>query len=357
MKKVKMLLVYVVLLIGIVAVALLAYRLSMTPKELVTEPNFKLVPGAEDEEQVENMENYETLVVTPTAVSEIEKLPEKEKESTDYSHYLLLGVDTRDSIKTSKSDAVMLLSINELKGRVLITTIPRDLYVYIKGKGWDKLAYAYSYGKSELVKQTIENNLDISIKGYFTIDFEGLEHIVDELGGLTLFLTEKESNHIRDFFKVEGTEAGQNQLNGKQVVAYSRIRLIDSDFQRMNREYTILSAFYDKLNKYSKTTYPKLISELYDYLKTDCTLAKCIDIISVIEEEGLEQMDTYPLVKSKDGYGRIIDGVYYFVLDDMKECISQWHAYLGDNYKPSTYFQMISDSLANIILESKGIAP
>jgi LCP family protein required for cell wall assembly len=348
-QKLVVLIFYLLLMVLIAAAAVFAYRLSKSREELLVSPDFNLVPATEAGEKIENMYEFETMENSSFPVEELEDLEKTKHRDSEYVHYLILGVDTRDGEKLSKSDAIMILSIDESTGKVVLTSIPRDWYVYIQGKGWDKIAYAYTYGKTALVEDTLELNCDITFSGYFTIGFEGLEDIIDQLGGVEITLTEEESEHLLTFYGVDGTHAGVNLLDGLQTINYCRICKIDSDFVRTNRQYKVLCAIYDKFKETSSVYYPKLVSEFYNYVSTDCSAAECVDIISAVYEEGLEQLDYGLMFSEEDGSGRNIDEVYYFVLDDMEKTIQKWYTNLGDEeYEPSETLKKISAYLASI---------
>jgi LCP family protein required for cell wall assembly len=348
-QKLVVLIFYLLLMILIATVAVFAYRLSKSREEVSVNPDFNLIPATEAGEKIENIYEFETMENLDFTVEELENLEKTKHRDSEYVHYLILGVDTRESEKLSKSDAIIILSINESTGKVSITSIPRDWYVYIQGKGWDKIAYAYAYGKTALVRDTLELNCDVTFSGYFTIGFEGLEKIIDRLGGVEITLTEEESEHMLNFYGVEGTHAGLNLLNGLQTINYCRICKIDSDFVRTNRQYNVLCAIYDKFRETSSVYYPKMVSEFYDYVSTDCSSAECVDIISAIYEEGLQQLEYGLMFDEDDGSGRNIDGVYYFVLDNMESTIQEWYTHLGDeDYEPSENLKKISTYLSNI---------
>jgi hypothetical protein len=111
----------------------------------------------------------------------------------------------------------------------------------------------------------------------------------------------------------------------------------------------VLCAIYDKFKETSSVYYPKLVSEFYNYVSTDCSAAECVDIISAVYEEGLEQLDYGLMFSEEDGSGRNIDEVYYFVLDDMEKTIQKWYTNLGDEeYEPSETLKKISAYLASI---------
>jgi len=165
-----------------------------------------------------------------------------------WTHYLLLGVDGEtDSYKGKRSDAMIVMSVNSGEGRLVLSSVPRDTLVYIEGKGFDKLTHAYAYGGAKLTVKTFEENFDIDIQNYFTINFKAMRDMVDLIGGLELTLTDAEAKHMGDYYAAWGLSGGTQVLDGAEVLAYCRVRKIDSDYKRNDRQYRVLMAIYDEV--------------------------------------------------------------------------------------------------------------
>src|SRR5699024_7564303 len=97
----------------------------------------------------------------------------------------LFGVDSRDTEGMSgRSDTVVIASIDKKHDKIKLTSLMRDTYLDIPNKGMDKLTHAYAYGGPELAIKTINQNFDMNIRDYATVDFFGLEAIIDALGGV-----------------------------------------------------------------------------------------------------------------------------------------------------------------------------
>lgn len=288
--------------------------------------DFDVTMEPEDENEINagGEENIEDITAAEDPIDELEGLGDDPTKDKGYKHYLLLGLDgLTGGFKGKRSDAIMIASVNQKAGRLVLTSIPRDTYVYIEGKGYDKITHAYAYGQAQLTVETIENNFDIDIENYFTINFDGMEKLVDLVGGVPMTLTQAESNNIRDFFGVPGTRAGDNLLTGVQALTYCRVRMIDSDFKRTERQYKVLMALYDKAKTMSPTKYPELLKTVYDYLYTDATISDCIGLATDVMGMGIDSMENVLLFSNDNGAGKMINGIYYFVPHDLEQTIRE----------------------------------
>ena len=194
-------------------------------------------------------------------------------EQKGVKNILLLGTDERVSGETSRSDAIIVLSINENRKKIVMTSILRDSYVEITGYGKNRINHAYQMGGAALMIQTIENNFKIPIDSYAKVDFFSFMGIIDKLGGVPITVTQEELGYLNGYIAEINTlqglpvndgqlaQAGSYQLNGKQALAYSRIRYIGTDFARTERQRTVLDGLFQQL----KTASPK---ELYEVAAT-----------------------------------------------------------------------------------------
>ena len=175
-----------------------------------------------------------------------EKKEEKEKvaENDSFNVYIS-GIDTYGSLSNvSRSDVNLVVSVNPTKGKVLITTIPRDSYVNIPNKGMDKLTHAGLFGVDSSI-QTIENLLDINIDYYGKVNFTTLTELIDVLGGIDVENPRAFSAGGYNF--VEGT----NHLDGKASLVFARDRYhqAEGDFDRGKNHTRIITAIINKMLK------------------------------------------------------------------------------------------------------------
>ena len=183
-------------------------------------------------------------------------------------NFLLVGQDRRPGEGRQRSDTMILISINTKTKQVSMISFLRDLYVQIPGYTDNRLNAAYVFGGFPLLKKALYINFGISVDGCFEVDFVGFTALIDQIGGVDVSLTAAEANRIG-----KGTREGMNHLNGAQALAYARIRKIDSDFQRTNRQRTVLLAAFDKVKTLGVTEIIQLLDAALPFLTTDMTNA------------------------------------------------------------------------------------
>lgn len=190
--------------------------------------------------------------------------------SGSVTNILLLGIDD-DGSDGSRSDTVMLLSLDTSGGSIRLCSILRDCYVEIPGKGRHRINAAYAYGGAQLAAETVESNLRVRIDHCVTIDMKALADVVDAVGGVTIELTAAEANQVNLHSHCGlTTSEGKQRLNGKQAVTYAQIRKIDSDFARTGRQRTLMNAILAEVRglglgglvELAKTVAPRLSTDM-----------------------------------------------------------------------------------------------
>lgn len=244
---------------------------------------------------------------------------------SDVKNIALLGIDSREDNNSGRSDAIVILTIDKTHKKLKLTSIARDTYVSIDGHSKDKLTHAYAYGKSQLAVKTLNQNFDLEITDYVTINFFGLARVIDYVGGVTVDVDEKEMNELNKNIFPEMrslgvdcpnlTAAGTQLLNGGQAVCYARIRHTDSDIMRGNRQKEVLMAMFAKVKKMNPLKLPKVAemvaSECETSLSTNDIIALGTWALTFSPE--FEQLsipnDNVP------SSGKTIGGVWYYVYD------------------------------------------
>ncbi|WP_064200954.1 LCP family protein [Brevibacillus brevis] len=189
---------------------------------------------------------------------------------------LLLGVDSRDG-ESARSDTMMLAAIHPGKQSVYLLAIPRDSYMELPGKGYDKVNHAMAFGGPKLVKESLEKFLQIKIDRYISVDFDGFRQIVDELGGVTVDVKKRMKYSDPSDDTYIDIQPGLQTLSGEQALDYARYRKSDlgkedSDYMRIGRQQEILKALASKgtsLQGYTKAF--SLMEILGQHVKTDLT--------------------------------------------------------------------------------------
>ncbi|MEK6264016.1 MAG: LCP family protein, partial [Clostridium sp.] len=252
-----------------------------------------------------------------------------EEEVSEIINIALFGVDRRTKEEASRSDSMIILSIDTTNKKIKMSSIMRDTYVQIKDHGETKLNHAYAYGGPQLAIRTLNENFNLDIRDYVTVDFTNLAKIIDAIDGVTVNIEQDEIKSVPGVSK-----AGTQTLTGKQAVAYSRIRYTSgNDFRRTERQRTVLAVMFTKIQSIGATDFPDVVSELLPLAETSMN---SIDIIKLgtkvltSNTKKLEQ-ERFPV----DGYwsGKTMGGVWY-LLADMESTIEQLHDFIYEDKKP-----------------------
>lgn len=239
---------------------------------------------------------------------------------------LLVGQDRREGQGRQRSDSMILCSINPETKQVSLISFLRDLYVQIPGGYSDnRLNTAYVFGGFPLIKEAFYTNFGLHIDGCFEVDFTGFQNVIDVLGGVDVTLTAREAEVVG-----VGSEAKLYHLDGKDALAYARIRKLDSDFGRTQRQRNVLQALYGKFREADAGVLMELFQEILPYLSTDMSntqimllAAQCIPALGSI------QLSSYCVPANDAFYYAKIRGMSVVVPD-----LEKVHQALADEYLP-----------------------
>lgn len=205
---------------------------------------------------------------------EISTTQESEKNKKNgITNILLVGVDGNNIEKGNRSDSMIILTIDEKNQDIRLTSLARDTYVDIEGYGSEKLTHAYAYEGASLLIQTIKNNFGIDVDKYVAVSFDSFEKIIDILDGIEINVSKKEVSQINGIKK-----SGTQTLNGSQALEYSRIRYIDSAYERDNRQRKVIEALYNKLVNDSNGNLMSVLNEVLRYTKTNMLPLEIVSI-------------------------------------------------------------------------------
>ncbi|MCR4614818.1 MAG: LCP family protein [Clostridiales bacterium] len=190
---------------------------------------------------------------------------------------LLIGVDRRSPDEASRSDTMMLLSVDRAHSKIKLTSILRDSWVDIPGRGHAKLNAACSAGGAQLVIDTIEYNFKVKIDRYILVDFDMFTGIVDGLGGIDIQTTVPEATymtkHVGKVFGKEFLTDAENgrmsHFNGEQALWYCRIRKLDSDFKRTERQRKVLSTVISDVKHTNPLKLMSIVKTVLPNIETD----------------------------------------------------------------------------------------
>ncbi len=225
----------------------------------------------------------------------------KPASSTHVLNVLLIGEDTRDeeiAEEGTRADSAIIASINVDTKKITLTSILRDAYCYYEVKEGDsstgkfgKINEAMSVGGVDCYIRCIENTYKLNIDNYVIVNFNSFEKIIDKLGGVTVELTKAEINEVNNHQKrynhvTIDAEPGLVDLDGAQALAYCRIRKIDSDNARADRQKTVLLQVFEKMKGASTVKALEIANSLLPYVKTGFSKTEIVDISSYALKHG-----------------------------------------------------------------------
>ncbi|NLN45816.1 MAG: LCP family protein, partial [Clostridiaceae bacterium] len=270
----------------------------------------------------------------------------KPPEFKGIQNILLLGVDDRrevDGETYNNSDVMMIVTVDMDNKTVKLTSLQRDMAVYIPGYGIHKLTDSHGYGGADLTMQTINENLRLSLTDYVAVDINESERLIDLVGGVDLYVEEEILWYVNEcignqnlWFPDYGespylTQGGMQHLDGRQAVGYARVRSYDSDYKRMGRQREVLQAVFDA---FMESSLPQKITMITEGLKciyttlSDAEIRKlAVNIAPSMKNEIIQKQVPDPtkygveFIESSDfmiraDFNGIIPGLYAFLFND-----------------------------------------
>lgn len=214
------------------------------------------------------------------------------KQVNGITNILLVGIDARNLNENSRSDSMMILTIDNANNSLKLTSLARDTYVDIPGHGMEKLTHAYAYNGISTLLETVEQNFEIDLNGYAIVNFYTFVDIIDTLDGVEVTV---DSNEIRELNKYipESYEFDKNKnkgsmeyvrssgtqtLKGYQALSYSRIRKADSAFARDERQREVIQSIMKKASSAPVSKYPELMDSILPYVKTNFSPSQMLNL-------------------------------------------------------------------------------
>ena len=239
-------------------------------------------------------------------------LPFFYEEVKGITNIALFGVDAPIGEK-GRSDAIMIVTIDRNSKKIKLSSVIRDSYVNIPGRGMDKINHAYAFGGPELAIKTLNSNFHLNIKNYATLNFTTLPRVIDALGGVTITITDAEATQIPGI-----NSGGTYNLTGEQALTYVRIRQIDSDFARSDRQRTVVEATIKKMLNQPVTSYPRVLSKILPLVTTNMNSNDILTIAGNVVASGIRTIDQKRFPEDSYSEPKKIKGIYYFVFNREK---------------------------------------
>lgn len=265
-------------------------------------------------------------------------------EDRNVINIALFGLDANPNDEPSRSDSIMIASLDKVHKKIKLTSIMRDTYLYIPDHGNDKANHAYAFGGGELAVRTINQNFDMNIRDFVTIDFFGLEKIIDALGGIEVDVKANEvsyvnrgvrdANRLDDSYGSSISSSGPQILTGRQAVAYSRIRKTgDGDFERTERQRFVLEELIHMGLNAGITQYPNLLNTALPLVETSLDKKEILSLGSFVFTSGIDKVEKYRIPLNKYLIDERINGAAVLVPNTLQDNVDALKAFIYDDIR------------------------
>lgn len=245
----------------------------------------------------------EEIVINPEVEEKVETTMK------GYRNIALFGVDSTTGAltKNTRSDTIMIASINLDTGDCKLVSVYRDTYLNLSNDSYNKCNAAYAKGGPMQAINMLNMNMDLNITDFVTVGFAGLSDTIDALGGIMIDVDEAELQHINNYqicmaedlkrSYTPVTSTGYQQLDGLQATAYCRIRYTaGDDFKRAERQREVLMAIADKAKTASPATLNSVANAIFDKdeIYTSLDLSEILELLGNIAKYQIVDQAGFP---------------------------------------------------------------
>ncbi len=311
---------------------------------------------------------YSVLTATKGGKMEIEEediiINETVKEAQEttmkgYRNIALFGVDSTSGAltKNTRSDTIMIASINLDTGECKLVSVYRDTYLNLSNDSYNKCNAAYAKGGPEQAINMLNMNLDMNITDFVTVGFAGLTDTIDALGGVYIDVDDAEISHLNNYqlciaedlkrTYTPVTSTGYQLLDGLQATGYCRIRYTaGDDFKRAERQREVLTAVADQAKKASVTKLTETANDVFSETYTSLDLSEIVDLLGDINNYYISDTAGFPQ-ESNRATGTIGSKGSCVIPVSLEDNVRWLHQYLFDdyNYEPSDKVKECSDKI------------
>ncbi len=259
---------------------------------------------------------------------------------SNYRNIAIFGIDSREDTysKGNRSDCIIIASMNNDTKEVKLVSVYRDTYVQIEGHGLDKITHAYSYGEAPLAIKTLNTNFDLNITEFVTVNFDAVKDIIDDIGGITMTVTDEEVSHIKGL-----TKAGTYNLTGEQALAYARIRHAEGgDYKRTERMRDVLTAVLNKVKTFNISQLNQFVDKVLPKVYTNITASDVFSLLPSATSVKVTESIGWPY----DTKGITLDR-WYGVPITLESNVTRLHqeVFGEEDYVPSDTVKQISQEI------------
>jgi len=212
-------------------------------------------------------------------------------QGTDRINILLLGIDKRDDepIEGTRSDTMMLASIDPVSKSAALVSLPRDMWVRIPGWGQQRINVAHSVGGPELAMRTVTTDFGIPLQYYARVDFRGFERMVDSVGGVVIDVDwpvkddeypTPDYGYMRIYFG-----PGPQLMTGGQALEYARSRHGQNDFARAGRQQKVIVSVKNRVLQMDMLQHaPELLNIAQSSVSTNLSPVQMLALAKLVSQ-------------------------------------------------------------------------
>ena len=294
------------------------------------EPSDGTIPKMSDEFDVEGNqeggENFETVDASDVVFETVDVL------EGDMINIMLIGQDRRPGEERARSDSMILVTINQEKNTIQLTSFMRDLYVQIPGYMDNRLNAAYRYGGTDLMNDTFKVNFGLEIDGDVMVDFDEFTEIIEILGGVTLKISGAEAKYMNNASDNHFKE-GTNYFNAEDALTFTRMRYAaGGDYGRTDRQRRVIMAIAESFRDADLVTIFNVIDQVLPHIVTNLTDAQIIEYatkgLTILGNGG--SMETLRIPQDDAHYNANIRGMAVLV-PNLEACREDLREFIYDN--------------------------
>lgn len=262
-------------------------------------------PQTDEDEVTEQTEQDEDVVDTDDLEDMEAILSDMEIfQDSDVFNILLLGTDERvaEFSENARADSIMLLSIHKTEKTVKLVSLERGMGVPIlEGQyegSYDWLTHCFRYGGASLMLEEVQYCLRVDVDRYVRVNFNMFTQIVDSLGGVDISLTQQEAdalngNSYTNAKTKNKVVEGVNHLDGYDALQYARLRYIDSDWVRIQRQRNVIQAILHQAKDLNLLELNSLADTILPLIQTNLTKLEILELVTyapLVLGSDIEQM-------------------------------------------------------------------
>ena len=271
-----------------------------------------------------------------------------------YYTVAVFGVDSRDGNvgKGALSDVNIIARVDRASGEIKLVSIYRDTYAMISEDGdYHKFNEAYFRGGPEQAVWALEHNTDVKVDDYATFNWKAIVDAINILGGIDLEISDAEFKYINAYItetvnstgvgSVQLEHAGMNHLDGVQAVAYARLRYMDNDYVRTERQRKVVSLALEKAKQADFATLNNILVTVLPQISTSIGIDDLLPFARNIDKYYLGDTAGFPFDKQAADIGKL-DCVVPVTWESNDTALHEF-LYPGTPYTPSALVHEISE--------------